>query len=149
MKLARPDVFHPRIVLAGCPGDLDPRLLNSGNPGTGGSTVCDAPAVMVTKCGQAGCHSNSLPQGGLDLVSPGVAARLLAAPPPGMNASCADNLRTAYLMPSSNPATGFLFQKLTGSPPCGLMMPELGTWTASDASCLQQWATAVTTGQIQ
>ena len=37
---------------------------------------------------------------------------------------------------------------LMPSPPCGLQMPELGTWTTSDASCLSQWATALTTGQI-
>jgi len=135
------------VVLAGCPGDLDPRLMGGGG-GTGGSQVCDAPTIMVTKCGQAGCHSDSSPQGGLDLKSSGVAARLLAAPVAGANPSCTDDLRTAYLTPNSNPATGFLFQKMTSAPPCGLKMPELGDWFASDASCLQEWATALTTGQI-
>jgi hypothetical protein len=136
-------------VLAGCAGDLDPRLRSGGGGGTGGSQICDAPTVMVAKCGQAGCHSSTSPQTGLDLQSPGVAARLLATPMPGMNPSCTDDLRTAYLTPNSNPATGFLFQKLMSTPPCGLKMPELGTWTMSDDACLQQWATAVTTGQIQ
>ena len=103
---------------------------------------------MVAKCSQAGCHTTTFPQAGLDLQSPGVAARLLAAPMAGMNPSCTDDLRTAYLTPNSNPATGFLFQKLTSTPPCGVKMPELGTWTATDDSCLQEWATALTTGQI-
>ena len=137
------------IVLAGCPGDLDPRLMGGGmgTAGTGGQ-ICDAPSVMVTKCGQPGCHSETAPQAGLDLKSTGVAARLLAAPAAGQNPSCTDDQRPAYLTPQSNPATGFLFTKLMPSPPCGLQMPELGTWTTSDASCLSQWATALTTGQI-
>jgi hypothetical protein len=136
------------VVLAGCPGDLDPRLMGGGGGGTGGTQVCDAPALMVTKCGQPGCHATTAPQGGLDLQSGGVAARLLAAPVPGMNPSCTDNFRTAYLTPSSNPADGFLFGKLMNPAVCGAPMPELGTWMASDASCLQEWATALTTGQI-
>jgi hypothetical protein len=135
------------VVLAGCPGDLDPRLMGGGG-GTGGSQICDAQPIMVAKCGQPGCHSESIPQAGLDLKSAGVAARLLAAPVAGANASCTDDLRTAYLTPNSNPATGFFFQKLTSAPPCGLKMPELGDLTANEMSCLQEWATAVTTGQI-
>ena len=123
--------------------------MSGGGAGTGGSQICDAPTVLVAKCAQAGCHTTTFPQAGLDLQSAGVAARLLAAPMPGMNVLCTDDLRTAYLTPNSNPATGFLLQKLTDSPPCGLPMPELGTWTDSDKACLQQWATAVTTGQIQ
>jgi hypothetical protein len=131
------------VALTGCPGDLDPRLMNS-KP-----QVCDAAAVMVTKCGQPGCHSDSSPQGGLDLKSAGVAARLMAAPPAGANPSCTDDLRTAYLGPASDPSTGFLFQKMMTPPPCGSPMPQLGTWTTMDADCLLEWATAVQNGQIQ
>jgi len=136
------------LGLTGCPGDLDPRLMGGGG-GTGGQQVCDAAALMVTKCAQPGCHSDSSPQGGLDLKSAGVAARLKAAPPAGMNPSCTDDLRPAYLGPASDVSMGFLFKKLMMPPPCGSPMPELGTWTANDATCLQDWATAVVNGQIQ
>jgi hypothetical protein len=135
-------------VLTGCPGDLDPRLMGGGG-GTGGQQVCDGAALMVTKCSQPGCHSDSSPQGGLDLKSAGVAARLKAAPPAGMNPSCTDDLRTAYFGPASDVSSGFLFKKLMTPPPCGSPMPELGTWTTTDATCLQDWATAVVNGQIQ
>ena len=113
--------------------------------------VCDAPTTRLTpKCGQLGCHSNMSPQAGLDLMSAGVAARLKAAPTPGANASCTDNFRTAYLGPASNPAMGFLFQKLMpNQAPCGVAMPELGTWTTDDTACLTDWATAVANGTIQ
>jgi hypothetical protein len=136
------------VVLTGCPGDLDPRLMGGGG-GTGGQQVCDAPTIMVAKCGQPGCHSEPGSQAGLDLKSAGVAARLKAAPVAGANVSCTDDLRTAYLGPASDVSMGFLFQKLTASPPCGVKMPELGDWLASDATCLQEWATAVVNGQVQ
>jgi hypothetical protein len=133
------------LFTLGCAGDLDPRL----KTGSGGSTgTCDAAPLMMTKCGQLGCHSNMSPQAGLDLLSAGVATRLKAAPMPGMNASCTDSLRTAYLGPASNPAMGFLFQKMMpNTPPCGSPMPQLGT--TADTACLTEWATAVANGTIQ
>jgi hypothetical protein len=141
-------------LVAGCAGDLDPALRGggSGTGGTGSMMVCDAPAQLAPKCGQGGCHSTDLgtPQGGLDLKSAGVAARLKAAPMPGANISCADSFRTAYLGPASNPASGFLFQKLMpNTPPCGAVMPEIPGWTATDTTCLTEWAAAVVNGTIQ
>jgi len=132
------------LFFAGCAGDLDPALRGPPPP-----TVCDAPAQMIPKCGQLGCHSDMVPQAGLDLKSAGVVARLKAAPMPGMNVSCTDAQRTAYLGPASNVMSGFLFQKLMTTPPCGAAMPELPGWTASDTTCLTEWATAVANGTIQ
>lgn len=132
------------LSLAGCAGDLDPALKG------GGTQVCDAPAQMGPKCGQLGCHSDMVPQAGLDLKSAGVAARLKAAPMPGANASCTDSQRTAYLGPASDPTSGFLFLKLNQATlPCGALMPELPGWTATDTTCLTDWATAVVNGTIQ
>jgi hypothetical protein len=112
--------------------------------------VCDGAGLLLSKCSQLGCHADQVPQAGLDLKTAGVAARLKAAPMPGANSSCTDNFRTAYLGPASNPAMGFLFQKLMpNQPPCGSSMPQLGTWAATDTSCLTDWATAVVNGTVQ
>jgi hypothetical protein len=138
------------LSVAGCAGDLDPALKGggSGTAGTGG-TVCDAPAQLGPKCGQLGCHQSPNAQGGLDLKAAGIAARLKAAPTPGANISCTDAQRTAYLGPASNVMSGFLFQKLMTTPPCGASMPELPGWNASDTTCLTEWATAVVNGTVQ
>jgi hypothetical protein len=133
------------VVLSGCPGELDPRL-----KGGTGPQVCDGAALMVTKCGMAGCHGATQPQAGLDLFSAGVAGRLLGQPSnTAMNPACASNT-TPLLMTSSNPATGFLLDKLVQPPPCGTVMPQIpGPLPQGDINCLQEWSTAVTTGQIQ
>jgi hypothetical protein len=132
----------------GCAGSLDPSLI-SGTGGTSGVVACDAPTmVFASTCSQIGCHASSTPAGGLDLASAGVAGRLFNKPSAGANnAVCASNT-TPYLMGGSNPATGFLFDKLKATPPCGLAMPEIGTLTATQTTCLNDWATAVTTGAI-
>lgn len=141
----------PGISLLGCAGDLDPALKGGGS-GTGGTgaMVCDAPAQLGPKCGQLGCHQSPNAQAGLDLKAAGVAARLMAAPMSGANISCTDAQRTAYLGPASNVASGFLFLKLSQNTlPCGALMPELPGWTATDTTCLTEWATAVANGTIQ
>jgi hypothetical protein len=102
------------------------------------------------KCGQLGCHQSPNAQAGLDLKAAGVAARLKAAPMPGMNISCTDAQRTAYLGPASNVTSGFLFLKLSQNTlPCGALMPELPGWTSTDTTCLTEWATAVANGTVQ
>ncbi len=130
------------VVLSGCPGELDPRLK--------GPMVCDGAALMVTKCGMAGCHGASQPQAGLDLFSAGVAGRLLGQPSnTTLNPACAANT-TPFLVTSSNPAMGFLLDKLVQPPPCGTIMPQIpGPLAQTEIDCLKEWSTAVTTGQIQ
>jgi hypothetical protein len=133
------------LSTSGCAGDLDPALRGAPPP-----MVCDAPKQLAPKCGQLGCHQSPNAQAGLDLQAAGVAARLKAAPMPGMNISCTDAQRTAYLGPASDVTSGFLFQKLMpNTPPCGAVMPELPGWTATDTTCLTEWATAVASGTIQ
>ena len=149
--------FVSSCVVAACAGNLDPALFASGSDGSGGSPdsgganpVCDAPTIVLTpKCGEIGCHdSNGAPASGLDLKSAGVVARLLdKTPDPASSLSCMSNT-TPYLRSQSNPATGLLLDKLDPSPPCGTPMPQIGTLLPTETSCLQAWATAVTTGAI-
>jgi hypothetical protein len=136
------------LVLSGCPGELDPALL-TGTGGTGGPMVCDGAALMVAKCTQAGCHGSNGPQAGLDLLTAGVAARLVGKPSNAtLNPICASNTKP-YLDTGSNPATGFLLDKLMATPPCGSVMPEIpGPLGQADLNCMNEWAAAVTTGQI-
>ncbi|HMF40336.1 MAG TPA: hypothetical protein VKQ32_06570 [Polyangia bacterium] len=127
----------------------------AGTGGTGG-TICDAPHQVFQStdtqrgCGSDnGCHGAVLHESGLDLVSPGVIARLLdKAPDPTTSISCMGSTMP-YLIPNSNPASGLLIDKLKSSPSCGVAQPyPLGNLPADQKSCLLQWATAVTTGVI-
>lgn len=140
------------LVLVGCPGDLDPRLMGSGTGGTGGTggpQVCDGKALMVTKCAMAGCHSANVPQAGLDLTADGVVGRLLGQPGnPTANPQCPDNTK-ALLVDGSTTGDGFLIDKLNNPAPCGSPMPQVpGPLAAGELQCMKEWATAVTTHQI-
>jgi hypothetical protein len=141
-------------LLSGCPGDLDPRLMGSGSGGSGGGpNVCDGAAMMADtlKCGSnAGCHGATAQISGMDLVTAGVAGRLLGRmPDPATSTSCGSSAMP-YIVSGSNPATGLLFDKLNSLPTCGSPMPfPLGNLPQADRDCLQEWANAVASGQIQ
>jgi len=141
------------LVVSGCGGGLgqDP-----GGVSTVGGTICDAPKVVFQSmdtlrgCGtDAGCHGAVNHESGLDLASAGVIARLLdKAPDPVTSVSCMGST-TPYLISGSNPARGLLIDKMSSTPSCGVAQPfPLGNLPADQASCLMQWATAVTTGAI-
>jgi len=139
------------LTLAGCAGDLDPHLLNSGTGGGGGTggMVCDGVLTMKNQCAQAGCHGVNAPSSGLDLFSPGVVSRLLDKKPDAVASQSCPTSTMAYLISGSNPAMGLMLDKLKAMPSCGLPMPyPLGGLGATDAQCLQEWSTAVTTGVI-
>jgi hypothetical protein len=112
--------------------------------------VCDGVALMKSKCAQAGCHSASAPQAGLDLFSDGVISRLLGQPGrPDLNTMCPDNTK-ALLVDGSTTGDGFLIDKMIPPQPCGSIMPQVpGPLSATDLQCMKDWATAVTTHQIQ
>jgi hypothetical protein len=140
----------------GCPGSLDPSLtMNLGGNGGGGSggTVCDAPTtVFLPKCAMAPCHDAATKQGGLDLTATGIVGRLLDVTSDGTNGSVCAGDPTPYLMSGSMPATGLLLDKIFANPlPCGgggSRMPQIGTLSNGDNTCINAWATAVTTGAI-
>jgi len=149
------------LALYGCPGNIDDSLAGtggSGNTGGGGgsSSVCDAPTMVLQStdlqkgCGSAAsCHRATLKESGLDLVSPGVVARLLGkAPDPTTSLSCMASTMQ-YLIPNTMPAQGLMIDKLNTTPTCGSAMPyPLGNLPSAQRTCLMEWATAVTTGMI-
>lgn len=106
-------------ALVACPGTLDRSRFTSGG------VVCDVPERFVTSCAGGTCHS---PGSGLvDLVSPGLADRLVG-PSACMGAPLAD---------PDDPTGSVLYRKLAGEPACGSKMP-LGqpAFTADDLACV-------------
>jgi len=124
-------------------------MTTTGTGGTGGSTVCDAAALMATKCGIPGCHGTTAPAAGLELFTKtGLTGRLLGQPSNATaNPVCASNTKP-LLENGSNPATGFLLDKLVNPAPCGTPMPQVpGPLSQTEMDCMKAWSTAVTTGQ--
>lgn len=124
-------------ALAGCPGTLkDKERFLDGGP------CPDVPAaILAAKCGGSSCHGATKPQQGLDLESPGVAARVVGHPAQ----EC-----TGILADPGAPEASVLYTKLLDTPPCGGRMP-LGPDKLSDqeVGCVKQWIaeqTAAPTG---
>jgi hypothetical protein len=109
-------------ALVACPGTLDRSRFS------GGAAPCDVPARFVTSCAGGTCHS---PGSGLvDLVSPGLAERLVA-PSSCMGAPLAD---------PDDPEGGVLYAKLAGQQTCGSKMP-IGqpAFTADELACVRSF----------
>jgi hypothetical protein len=144
-------------LLAGCPGSLsftyEPRdasgadhsiLVNDAGVAIG---CADAPSILQASC--SACHTNP-PQpiyANLDLISPGVAARLVGVPAyTGASGACGGK---GDLLDAGNlPATGILMDKLNFTQTCGLGMPY-GTaipLSTQDRNCLQAWANGLVAG---
>ena len=125
---------------------------NSDTPADAGSTTCDLAGVQTLfgakLCTISGCHASTQPAAGLDLLSAGLADRLLnkgptanAGPLPSM---CVGPNRN-YLNGGSNPATGLLLDKVGTTPPCGARMPSGGApLNNNEMACLRSWALSVT-----
>jgi hypothetical protein len=126
----------------GCPGTLhdkerfltDAASSADDDGGTGeDSGACGdvVTRIFVPSCGGTGCHGATAPQQGLDLVSPGVAARVVGISGTGC---------TGTLAAPADPASSLLYTKLATSPPCGAQMP-LGrpSLSSADAACILTW----------
>ncbi len=87
--------------------------------------------VLQPQC--AACHSTASPQGGLDLQSPDLPARLVGIQAQG----------GGLLVDPANPTASVLYAKLTSTPPFGSRMPLLGQ-PLDDATmaCVLTWITA-------
>ncbi len=78
--------------------------------------------IFTPTCGGAGCHENPGAASNLDLVSPGVAARIKAA-----TSTC-----------QTKPMPAYILEKVKASPSCGALMP-LGAEALgpNELKCLQ------------
>jgi hypothetical protein len=104
----------------------------------------------AAKCATAGaCHGPTGTQG-IDLMTPGVVARLVGKMPPSNSVNCAASTMP-YLVPNSNPPMGLLLTKLMNPAPCGAPMPFAdigGALSEAERTCINDWALAATQGRI-
>jgi mono/diheme cytochrome c family protein len=94
----------------------------------------DTAQIFKTSCG--GCHGAGSPAKNLDLVSPGLAARLINKP-----AEC--NNRPLLSTTGGSAPDGVLLEKLAGPvSDCGVQMPPTGipALSATDMACVTEWA---------
>jgi hypothetical protein len=145
-------------LLAGCPGKLSnkagfeayaeaqgdagaPPMMNeagtsSTTAGTSGNGACgDVPTrIFVPTCGGTGCHSATAPQQDLDLVSPGVASRVVRV---------SAKVCAQVLADPQNPEQSLMYQKLLTKPACGAPMPlARPALSGADIACVLGWIAA-------
>jgi hypothetical protein len=154
-------------ALTGCPGTLDNKerfLVDAGSAASGGNgddaaapddAGSDASAagagadlgpcgdvvtrIFVPSCGGTGCHGSTGAQQDLDLVSPGVAERVVGVIGTGCISTLAD---------PANPEASLLYQKLSPTPPCGSPMPlARPALSEDDAACVLAWIAAQSSPQ--
>ncbi len=143
------------LLLAGCPGTLDDKerfLVDAGSAGNAeAAPAVEAGAeagagpdtgpcgnvetrIFVPSCGGTGCHGATGPQQDLDLVSPGIAARVVGVPGTGCISTLAD---------PANPEASLIYQKLSPTPPCGSPMPlARPALSDEDVACVLAWIAA-------
>jgi hypothetical protein len=143
-------------LLGGCPGELSNKAEfeayaaahgDAGAPtneagsspvaaGSNGTGACGdvVTRIFVPTCSGTGCHSATAPQQDLDLVSPGVAARLV-----GVRAKqCLQ-----VLVDPEHPEQSLMYQKLLTKPACGAQMPlARPALSSADAACVLAWIAA-------
>jgi hypothetical protein len=116
-------------------GADDAGLEDAGSDDAGGTTcatVSELQSIFGSHCSAAGCHGATSPSFGLDLVSPGLEARLVGVP----SQLCAG--RTLVI--PGDPAASFLLEKLTtDAPECGLRMPVGSSLDPALVGCVQGW----------
>ena len=92
--------------------------------------------LFQERCVDGPCHGAiEFPAAGLDLETPGVAARIVDAP--------SNACRMAVLVEPGDASGGIFVEKLTDDPPCGLQMP-LGEQklTHAEIECVREWTAA-------
>ncbi len=141
--------FGGLLLLAGCPGNLeDPQRFEGAATDTGPAVPSCLTAVFSAHCGTSVCHSpGNMPGGDLDLLSPGVASRLI-----NVNADHADVdmdggttcVQDKYV-DTQTPAASWLLLKLNGGQgTCGLAMPETGSaLSTTELKCVSDWINSV------
>ena len=107
-----------------------------------------APPCLTTAfgklCTTVGCHDTTSTT--LNLQTADVASRLV-----NVNARHAlvdtSMCPTAKYIDTANPANSWLVIKLSGAQGgCGVRMPEIGTWTPDDNTCLMGWIQTLSSG---
>ena len=154
-------VFTATVGL-GCPGSLDPSLIEMGTSGTGGAGAAtggtggtsgggcaDGGAqIVAASCATIGCHDSNTIEAGLDLTpNATISSRLVGVVSTGNGPDSVCGGKT-YLVASSNPASGLLIDKIKGTQSCGAGMPFPGATLlpTGQQACIEQWAEGLISG---
>lgn len=118
------------------------------NGAAGAADDADVPPCVISTfaqtCGTAACHASNA-NGALDLISPGVASRLVNQPAqhPGAELGTACPVGDK-LIDTTNRSASWLLIKLQGAQgSCGLTMPTIGFLAPTQMSCLVNWIDTV------
>lgn len=127
-------------LLAGCAGELErPERFALGGP-------CDDPLAFVHESctdNAAGCHVPGNQLGTVDLLSPGIAERLLDKPP---GLACEGQV----LIDSNDPTASFILDKLKPMPRCGGQMPFFrAPLSERNVACVKAFVDQVVDGTIE
>ncbi len=132
------------VALAGCDDAATPaRPVALPDAGPGVSMSCADEAAVVAqvlrpRCADADCHDADEPKAELDLVSPGVSARVVAA------RSIHDACRDRAIVVPGVPQASFLFDKVLATEgECGDPMPLDSSLTLDERRCLAEWIGAM------
>jgi hypothetical protein len=150
-------VLHPKLLLgallpyalawAGCAGSLEepemfmPRA-DAGSPveatveAAAAPSCPDVPTLFAKTCGTTGCHDATTKIESLDLVSPGLASRLVGVP---------SVEGVGLLIDPSTPSKSVLYTKLLPNVPFGARMPAGGSLDANTIQCALAWITSEAT----
>ena len=135
-------------LFAGCPGTLaDKELYEAaldgarGLDGAGGSAGAEAgpcgdvvARIFLPTCGGTSCHGTNAPQQDLDLVSPGLASRVVGVTAKGCSVMLAN---------PADPESSLIYQKLSPTPPCGAPMPlARPPLSRAEVACVLAWIAA-------
>ncbi len=123
------------VLLAGCPGTLrDPERFTDG--GTDGGDCPDVPTdIFAAKCAGSSCHGGATPVQGLDLVSDGVASRVVGKAAIGCKGPLAD---------PEKPEDSVLYIKIAPEATCGGRMPPGPALSDTEIACVKDWIAAQT-----
>lgn len=131
-------VFGPADASGIGPGTSDAGTPDAGGPAPVAVPVCVS-NVFSMHCGTAACHGDGATQ--VDLVSPGVAARLV-----GQQAGAA-GMCAGRVFVSADGSESLLLDKLSDAPPCGSKMPLVGAALAdAELKCVMDWVASLAGG---
>jgi len=120
-------------LFTACPGALE-------DPAAFTATCPDVPSqILALRCAGSGCHGADAPAAGLDLVSPGVGARLYGRPAAG---------GPGLLIDPGNPDGSVLIRKLTSTPPFGAQQPPGAPLDPATIDCIRRWVRTLDAGDL-
>jgi hypothetical protein len=137
------------LILGGCPANLDDpqRFDDAGMVVTDPSAApACVTAIFARTCSGMVCHDHGSSTNDLDLESPGVGMRLVDVPATfaGVMMEGGSVCMPAKYIDTSNRPASWLLVKINGMQgDCGTPMPQIGTLTSTDKTCLNSYINTV------